>query len=140
MSGATNSLIKKSKSISHNFSTSEYDVLVSAGEQISCALIAGRLSHMGYKAASWMSWQIPILAEGKHAYSRIIKINKKKIINYLKAGGIPIITGFQGINNNNRITTLGRGGSDASAIMCAKFFNAKKCIIYTDVELSLIHI
>ena len=134
MSGATNNLIKKSKSISHNFSTSEYDVLVSAGEQISCALIAGRLSHMGYKAASWMSWQIPILAEGKHAYSRIIKINKKKIINYLKAGGIPIITGFQGINNNNRITTLGRGGSDASAIMCAKFFNAKKCIIYTDVE------
>ena len=134
MSGATNDLIKKSKSISHNFSTSEYDVLVSAGEQISCALIAGRLSHMGYKAASWMSWQIPILAEGKHAYSRIIKINKKKIINYLKAGGIPIITGFQGINNNNRITTLGRGGSDASAIMCAKFFNAKKCIIYTDVE------
>ena len=134
MSGATNNLIKKSKSISHNFSTSEYDVLVSAGEQISCALIAGRLSHMGYKAASWMSWQIPILAEGKHAYSRIIKINKKKIINYLKAGGIPIITGFQGINNKNRITTLGRGGSDASAIMCAKFFNAKKCIIYTDVE------
>ena len=134
MSGATNNLIKKSKSISRNFSTSEYDVLVSAGEQISCALIAGRLSHMGYKAASWMSWQIPILAEGKHAYSRIIKINKKKIINYLKAGGIPIITGFQGINNNNRITTLGRGGSDASAIMCAKFFNAKKCIIYTDVE------
>jgi len=134
MSGATNDLIKKSKSISRNFSTSEYDVLVSAGEQISCALIAGRLSHMGYKAASWMSWQIPILAEGKHAYSRIIKINNKKIINYLKAGGIPIITGFQGINNNNRITTLGRGGSDASAIMCAKFFNAKKCIIYTDVE------
>ena len=134
MSGATNDLIKKSKSISRNFSTSEYDVLVSAGEQISCSLIAGRLSHMGYKAASWMSWQIPILAEGKHAYSRIIKINKKKIINYLKAGGIPIITGFQGINNNNRITTLGRGGSDASAIMCAKFFNAKKCIIYTDVE------
>ncbi len=134
MSGATNDLIKKSKSISRNFSTSEYDVLVSAGEQISCALIAGRLSHMGYKAASWMSWQIPILAEGKHAYSRIIKINKKKIINYLKAGGIPIITGFQGINNKNRITTLGRGGSDASAIMCAKFFNAKKCIIYTDVE------
>ena len=134
MSRATNDLIKKSKSISRNFSTSEYDVLVSAGEQISCALIAGRLSHMGYKAASWMSWQIPILAEGKHAYSKIIKINKKKIINYLKTGGIPIITGFQGINNNNRITTLGRGGSDASAIMCAKFFNAKKCIIYTDVE------
>ena len=134
MSGTTNELIKKSKNISHNFKDSEYDVLVSAGEQISCALIAGRLSHMGYKSESWMSWQIPILAEGKHAYSRITNINKKKIINYIKVGGIPIITGFQGINNNNRITTLGRGGSDASAIMCAKFFNAKKCIIYTDVE------
>ena len=109
-------------------------MLVSAGEQISCALIAGRLNHLGHKSKSWMSWQIPILAEGKHAYSRITKINKKKIINYLKAGGIPIITGFQGVNKNNRITTLGRGGSDASAIMCAKFFNAKKCIIYTDVE------
>ena len=134
MSGTTNELIKKSKNISHNFKDSEYDVLVSAGEQISCALIAGRLSHMGYKSESWMSWQIPILAEGKHAYSRITNINKKKIINYIKVGGIPIITGFQGINNNNRITTLGRGGSDASAIMCAKFFNAQKCIIYTDVE------
>ena len=134
MSGTTNELIKKSKNISHNFRDSEYDVLVSAGEQISCALIAGRLSHMGLKSESWMSWQIPILAEGKHAYSKITNINKKKIINYIKAGGIPIITGFQGINNNNRITTLGRGGSDASAIMCAKFFNAKKCIIYTDVE------
>ena len=134
MSGTTNELIKKSKNISHNFKDSEYDVLVSAGEQISCALIAGRLSHMGHKSESWMSWQIPILAEGKHAYSRITNINKKKIINYIKAGGIPIITGFQGINKNNRITTLGRGGSDASAIMCAKFFNAKKCIIYTDVE------
>ena len=78
MSGTTNELIKKSKNISHNFKVSEYDVLVSAGEQISCALIAGRLSHMGYKSESWMSWQIPILAEGKHAYSRITNINKKK--------------------------------------------------------------
>ncbi len=81
-----------------------------------------------------MSWQIPILSEGRHSSSRIIYINKSNIINYLKSGGIPIITGFQGVNNNNRIETLGRGGSDASAIMCAKFFNAKKCIIYTDVE------
>ena len=66
--------------------------------------------------------------------SRIIKINKIKILSYLKKGGIPIITGFQGINNFERITTIGRGGSDASAIMMAKFFKADKCIIYTDVE------
>ena len=134
MSGVTNNLIKKSKNISDSFNSSEYDVLVAAGEQISCALIAGRLNHIGYKSQSWMSWQIPILTEGEHKSSRISNINKKKILNYLKSGGIPVITGFQGINNNNRITTLGRGGSDASAIMCAKFFNAQKCIIFTDVE------
>jgi aspartate kinase len=134
MSGVTNNLIKKSKNISDSFNSSEYDVLVAAGEQISCALIAGRLNHIGYKSQSWMSWQVPILTEGEHKSSRISNINKKKIFNYLKSGGIPVITGFQGINNNNRITTLGRGGSDASAIMCAKFFKAKKCVIFTDVE------
>ena len=134
MSGATNDLIKKSRNISNNFNFSEYDVLVAAGEQVSCALIAGRLNHIGYKSRSWMSWQIPIVTEGEHSSSRISKINKKKILNYLKSGGIPVVTGFQGINNNNRITTLGRGGSDASAIMCAKFFKAKKCVIFTDVE------
>jgi len=134
MRGATNDLIKKSRNISNNFNSSEYDVLVAVGEQISCALIAGRLNHIGYKSQSWMSWQIPILTVGEHRSSRISKINKKKILDYLKSGGIPVITGFQGVNNNNRITTLGRGGSDASAIMCAKFFKAKKCVIFTDVE------
>tara|TARA_Y100001970_G_scaffold252345_1_gene326073 strand:+ start:80 stop:1294 length:1215 start_codon:yes stop_codon:yes gene_type:complete len=134
MSGVTNELIKKSKKISNNFNESEKDVLLSAGEQMSCALIAGRLSSLGYKSQSWMSWQIPIITTGPHTSSRIKEINKKKIIKYLKSGGVPIITGFQGINNENRITTLGRGGSDASAIMFAKFFKAHKCIIYTDVE------
>jgi len=134
MSGVTNDLIKKSKDVSNNFNLSEYDALLASGEQISCALIAGRLNHIGYKSRSWMSWQIPIITDDNHGYSRIIKINKSKIIKYLNSGGIPIIAGFQGINYYNRLTTLGRGGSDASAIMCARFFNAKKCIIYTDVE------
>ena len=134
MSGVTNELIKKSKKISNNFDKSEYDVLVSTGEQMACALIAGRLRHLGYKSQSWMSWQIPIISEGSYGSSRISRINKNKIIKFINSGGIPVITGFQGINNNNRITTLGRGGSDASAIMCAKFFKAQKCIIYTDVE------
>ena len=101
MSGETNELIKKSKKISNNFSPSEYDVLLSSGEQAACALIAARLNHLGYESRSWMSWQIPILAEGNHSYSRITYINKKKIIDYIKSGGIPIITGFQGINNLN---------------------------------------
>ena len=134
MSGVTNELIQKSKKISDNFDKSEYDVLVSTGEQMSCALIAGRLRHLGYKSQSWMSWQIPIISEGYYGSSRISWINKNKIIKFINSGGIPVITGFQGINKDNRITTLGRGGSDASAIMCAKFFKAQKCIIYTDVD------
>ena len=134
MSGVTNELIKKSTKISSNFSDSEYDVLVSSGEQIACSLIAGRLIKKGYKSRSWLSWQIPIFTKGVHKNSRIKLINKNKISSYLKKGGIPIITGFQGINQENRLTTIGRGGSDASAIMLAKFFNAKRCVIYTDVE------
>ncbi|MDB3913219.1 aspartate kinase [Candidatus Pelagibacter sp.] len=134
MSGATNELIKKSFEISDNFSESEHDVLVSSGEQVSCSLIAGRLIHKGYKSRSWLSWQVPIVTVGRHKNSRINLINRNKIIKYLKEGGIPIITGFQGINNENRVTTIGRGGSDASAIMLAKFFKAERCIIYTDVE------
>ena len=134
MSGVTNELIKKSSEISNNFPISEYDVLVSTGEQMACSLIAGRLIHKGYKSRSWLAWQIPILTVGAHKNSRINEINKIKIIKYLRKGGIPIITGFQGVNNDNRITTIGRGGSDASAIMLAKFFRAERCIIYTDVE------
>ncbi len=134
MSGVTNELVKKSKEISENFSNEEYDVLVSSGEQVACSLIAGRLIHKGFKSRSWLAWQIPILTKGDHKNSRIKEINKNKILKYLKAGGIPIITGFQGINEDERITTIGRGGSDASAIMIAKFFKAKKCVIYTDVE------
>ncbi len=134
MSGVTNDLVQKSKKISNNFSESEYDVLVSSGEQIACSLIAGSLIHKGLKSRSWLAWQIPILTRGIHKNSRINSIYKNKILKYLKENGIPIITGFQGINNQERITTIGRGGSDASAIMFAKFFNAKKCIIYTDVQ------
>ena len=134
MSGVTNDLVNKSKKISNNFSNAEYDVLVSSGEQVSCALIAGRLIHKGFNSRSWMGWQIPIITDDKHKYSKIDKVNKQKIIKYLKSGGIPIITGFQGINKENRITTIGRGGSDASAIVLAKFFKAERCIIYTDVE------
>ncbi len=134
MSGVTNELIKKSHEISDNFSNSEHDVLVSTGEQVACSLIAGRLIHRGYKSRSWLSWQVPIITVGTHKNSRINQIYKNKIIKYLKEGGIPIITGFQGVNTENRITTIGRGGSDASAIMIAKFFKAERCIIYTDVE------
>jgi len=134
MSGETNKLVKLTKKISKNFISSEYDSILATGEQISCSLIAGRLCDEGYLARSWLGWQIPIFTIGNHSYSRIVNINKKNIINFLKKGGVPIIAGFQGINSENRITTIGRGGSDASAIMLAKFFKAQKCIIYTDVD------
>ena len=134
MSGVTNDLISKSKEISENFLPSEYDVLVSSGEQVACSLIAARLSHIGLKSRSWLSWQVPILTNRNHKNAKILSIYKKKILDYIKMGGIPIVTGFQGIDINERITTIGRGGSDASAIMLSKFFKAEKCIIYTDVE------
>ena len=134
MSGITNDLIKKSKLISNNFDKAEYDTLLATGEQAACALIAGRLNHLGYKSRSWMAWQIPIFTDGPFNSARIHKIDKNKVLSFIKTGGIPVVTGFQGINHNLRITTLGRGGSDASAIMIAKFFGAEECIIYTDVE------
>ena len=134
MSGVTNQLLLKTKKISKNFPNEEKDVILSTGEQVSCALIAGKLNDLGFKSRSWMGWQLPIITEGNYSSSRIIKIKKNKLINYLKSGGIPIVTGFQGVNSDFRITTLERGGSDTSAILCAKFFKAKKCIIYTDVE------
>ena len=134
MSGVTNELVKKSKGISENFSDEEYDVLVSSGEQVACSLLAGRLIHEGLKSRSWLAWQIPIVTKGSHKNSRISLINKKKILKYIREGGIPIIAGFQGVNDYQRVTTIGRGGSDATAILIAKFFNAEKCVIYTDVE------
>ena len=134
MSGVTNDLIKKSKEISKNFSVSEYDVLVSTGEQVACALIAAKLIDKGFKSRSWLAWQIPILTNENHKNSRINLIYKNKIIKYLQDGGIPVVTGFQGVNKFERITTIGRGGSDASAIMLAKFFKAQRCVIYTDVQ------
>ena len=134
MGGVTNNLIKKTKEISKNFNSAEYDVLLSSGEQMSCALISGCLENLGFKSRSWLSWQVPIFTEGNFKNSRIVNIFKSRLIKYINSGGIPILTGFQGINYENRLTTLGRGGSDATAIMIAKFFNAEKCIIFTDVE------
>ena len=134
MSGVTNDLVNKSKLISNNFDKAEYDTLVSTGEQASCALIAGRLKHMGFRSRSWMSWQLPILTEGPYSGARISKIVVKELNKYLKSGGIPIVTGFQGVNSELRLTTIGRSGSDASAIMLAKFIKAEECIIYTDVD------
>ena len=134
MSGVTNDLVHKSKLISNNFDRAEYDALVSTGEQVSCALIAGRLNHIGIRSRSWISWQLPILTDGPHSSARISTVGIEGLNSYLKSGGIPIITGFQGVSTDYRITTIGRSGSDATAIMLAKFIKADECIIYTDVD------
>ncbi len=134
MSGKTNELISLSKSLSKNFIKRELDVLLSTGEQVSCALISGALNEIGVKAQSFMNWQIPILTEGDHNNSRIINISKVKIDNYLSTGGAAIVPGYQGISSLGEITTIGRGGSDATAVAIAKIFDTDSCEIYTDVD------
>ncbi len=134
MSGKTNELINFSKDVSSNFDKRELDVLLSSGEQITSALLAGALINLKVKAKSWLNWQIPILTEGDHTNSRIININIKQINNFLDENGVAVIPGFQGINKNNEVTTIGRGGSDATAVAIAKIFNTDVCEIYTDVD------
>ena len=134
MAGKTNELISQSNSISNKFDKRELDVLLSSGEQVTSALMAGALNELSVKSKSWMNWQIPILTTGDHTNSRIININVENINTYLSEGGVAIIPGFQGISSSGDITTIGRGGSDASAVAIAKIFNTDSCEIYTDVD------
>ena len=133
MAGKTNELLKLSRSISENFDKRELDVLMSTGEQVTCALLTAALIKMKLKAKSWLNWQIPILTEGQHSNSRIININVKKINHFIE-NGIAIVPGFQGISKDGDVTTIGRGGSDATAVAFAKLFDANSCEIYTDVD------
>ena len=135
MSGKTNELISLSKKISEDFDKREFDVLLSSGEQVTSALLAGALAKLKINARSWLNWQIPILTEGEHTNARIINMSIKKINDFLNnQKGVAIIPGFQGISKNGDITTIGRGGSDATAVAVAKLFNAESCEIYTDVD------
>ena len=134
MSGKTNELINFSKDISNEFNKRELDVLLSSGEQATCALLAGALIELNIKSKSWLSWQIPILTEGEHSNARIINMNVEKINDYLNHKGVAVIPGFQGISKIGDITTIGRGGSDATAVAVAKIFEADSCEIYTDVD------
>ena len=134
MSGKTNELISHSSSISEKFNKREMDVLLSSGEQVTSALMAGALNEIGIKSKSWMNWQIPILTEGEHTNSRIVNMSINKINSFLSEGGVAVIPGFQGISQNGEITTIGRGGSDASAVAIAKIFQTESCEIYTDVD------
>ncbi len=133
MAGKTNELVNFSKNIDDNFDKRELDVLLSSGEQVTCALLAGALLKLKIKAKSWLNWQIPILTEGEHSNARIINMNVEKINKFIN-DGVAIIPGFQGISSEGDITTIGRGGSDATAVAFAKLFDAKTCEIYTDVD------
>ena len=134
MKGVTDELKKKSNLISNNFDDKELDVLLSSGEQVSCSLLSGAIIDLGLKARSWQGWQIPILTDANHTSSNIMRIKTEEISNFVSQRGIAVITGFQGVSMDNRITTLGRGGSDLSAVIIAKFFRADSCEIYTDVD------
>ncbi|MEC7150719.1 MAG: aspartate kinase [Pseudomonadota bacterium] len=133
MSGKTNELVKLSNDIAKNFNKRELDVLLSSGEQVTCALLAGVLTEMKIKAQSWLNWQIPILTEGEHSNARIININTEKINKFIEKG-VAVVPGFQGISADGEVTTIGRGGSDATAVAIAKLLNADSCEIYTDVD------
>ena len=134
MSGTTNNLLQQSESISKNFDKRELDVLLSSGEQITSALLTGALKEIGVKSKSWLNWQIPILTEGDHSNARIINMSVTEINKFLSEKGVVVIPGFQGISKSGDITTIGRGGSDATAVAIAKIFNADSCEIYTDVD------
>ncbi len=134
MAGRTNELIGLSGAISNEFNKRELDVLLSSGEQETSALLSGALIQLNIKAKSWLNWQIPILTDGDHTNSRIINMHVEKINKYLDNDGVAIIPGFQGISKSGDITTIGRGGSDATAVAVAKIFNADTCEIYTDVD------
>ena len=134
MSGKTNELIHQSKSISKNFNKRELDVLLTSGEQVTSALMSGALSELSVKSKSWMNWQIPILTEGENTNARIINMHINKIDNFLDTGGVAVIPGFQGVSSSGEITSIGRGGSDATAVAVAKIFNTDSCEIYTDVD------
>ena len=134
MSGVTNNLIDLVNQTSKNFSLSEHDVVLSTGEQITSALLSIALEELSLKARSWIGWQVPIVSDNTHGKAVIKDIKTSNIMGSIKKGYIAIVSGFQGISEDNRITTLGRGGSDTTAVALAAAFSADRCDIYTDVE------
>ena len=134
MAGVTNNLIDLVKSTSDRPSYSEYDVVLSTGEQVTSALLAISLKNLNIKARSWLGWQVPIISDKSYGKAVIEEIKTDKILKFLKQNDVAIVSGFQGISIENRITTLGRGGSDTSAVAIAAAFFAERCDIYTDVD------
>ncbi|TIX48830.1 aspartate kinase [Alteraurantiacibacter aquimixticola] len=134
MAGETDRLVNFCREANPLYDPAEYDVVVSSGEQVTSGLLALTLQAMGCKARSWLGWQVPIHTFSAHANARVGDIDADKLIEHMQAGEIAVIPGFQGVSDEGRITTMGRGGSDTSAVAVAAAVKADRCDIYTDVD------
>ena len=134
MAGATNKLIELCSAVSPMFDAREYDTVVATGEQVTAGLTALALQKLGVNARSWLGWQIPIRTDDVHAKARILSIETEELERRMKDGEVPVISGFQGLSDRGRITTLGRGAGDLSAVAMAAALKADRCDIYTDVD------
>ena len=134
MSGVTNQLVDYCSKISGEYDQREYDAVVATGEQVTSGLLAIALQELGLQARSWAGWQIPIVTDGAHGKARIVSIDGTEIVRSMESGHVAVIAGFQGIGPDNRVSTLGRGGSDTTAVAIAAAVKADRCDIYTDVD------
>ncbi|MDE8653972.1 aspartate kinase [Novosphingobium sp. H3SJ31-1] len=134
MAGETDRLVGFCREANALYDPAEYDVVVASGEQVTSGLLALTLQAMGCKARSWLGWQLPIRTDDAHAKARIEEIDSEALIASMASGEIAVIPGFQGMAPSGRVTTLGRGGSDTSAVAVAAAVKADRCDIYTDVD------
>ncbi|MFD1626529.1 aspartate kinase [Azospirillum griseum] len=134
MSGVTNQLVKYCNDIDKLHDAREYDAVVASGEQVTSGLLAVALQSIGIPARSWAGWQIPIYTDDTHGKARIVSIDTTQMEKSLQTGEVAVVAGFQGVTKDGRITTLGRGGSDTSAVALAAAVKADRCDIYTDVD------
>ena len=134
MSGVTNQLVGYVDEVSSLYDAREYDVVVSSGEQVTSGLLALALQKLGVEARSWQGWQIPVHTNNAHGKARIESIESDALIERMERGEVVVVPGFQGVSPDGRVTTLGRGGSDTSAVALAAALKADRCDIYTDVE------
>ncbi len=134
MSGVTNNLVKSFNKISYDIDNPEYDVILSTGEQYSSGVMSTVLNSVGIRSRSLQGWQVPILTDNNHSKARINSINSEQIKKLFKSFDALVVAGFQGISRENRITTLGRGGSDTTAVALAIATKSNCCEIFTDVE------
>lgn len=130
----TDRLIEEEKEITDTPNKREHDMLVSVGEQITIAKLSMCLRKLGYDSVSFLGWQVPIITDSNYTDANILKIKTNNIVRELKKGNIVIVAGFQGVDRYNNITTLGRGGSDTTAIALAAALNAEKCELFKDVD------